>query len=82
MNRRSGTREIVNLVDFQQNRLGHVVPDNSKALVVEQMKDIFLLPVKKLSRRMTSLPSARSRSQRCEPIKPAPPVTSILISFI
>src|SRR5262249_16631319 len=32
-------------------------------------------PVRKLSMQMTSLPSASSRSQRCEPMKPAPPVT-------
>src|SRR5215203_4217719 len=37
------------------------------------------LPVKKLSRQSTSLPSLISRSQRCEPINPAPPVTKILI---
>src|SRR5688572_28497960 len=36
-------------------------------------------PVKKLSRQTTSAPSDRSRSQRCEPMKPAPPVTRILI---
>src|SRR5512139_3178194 len=33
------------------------------------------LPVKKLSRQTTSLPSETNRSQRCEPRKPAPPVT-------
>src|SRR5690242_21728413 len=33
-------------------------------------------PVKKLSTQMTSQPSASSRSHRCEPRKPAPPVTS------
>src|SRR5262249_57785655 len=32
--------------------------------------------VKKLSTQRTSSPRARSRSQRCEPINPAPPVTS------
>src|ERR1051326_8371526 len=37
------------------------------------------LPVKKLSRQSTSFPSLRSRSQRCEPMNPAPPVTNILI---
>src|SRR4030095_2041004 len=36
-------------------------------------------PVKKLSRQSTSCPSFSSRSQRCEPIKPAPPVTRIRI---
>src|SRR5437867_10974868 len=33
------------------------------------------VPLRKLSRQMTSSPSARKRSQRCEPMKPAPPVT-------
>src|SRR5712691_6196686 len=36
-----------------------------------------LEPVKKLSRQMTSTRSERSRSHRCEPMKPAPPVTRI-----
>jgi hypothetical protein len=31
--------------------------------------------VKKLSRQITSCPWATSRSHRCEPRKPAPPVT-------
>src|SRR5438128_8666493 len=39
-------------------------------------------PVKKLSTQITSWPLLRSLSQRCEPIKPAPPVTSILISIV
>src|ERR1022692_274631 len=34
-------------------------------------------PVKKLSRQTTSCPSLRSRSHRCDPKKPEPPVTSI-----
>src|SRR5688572_11376974 len=37
----------------------------------------FFRPVKKLSTQMTSCPSASNRSQRCEPRKPAPPVTRI-----
>src|SRR5512134_2780071 len=36
---------------------------------------LSLVPVKKLSTQSTSCPSASSRSQRCEPRKPAPPVT-------
>src|SRR5207302_10281924 len=32
------------------------------------------VPVRKLSMQMTSSPSSRKRSQRCEPMKPAPPV--------
>src|SRR5205823_5153246 len=34
-------------------------------------------PVKKLSRQTTSCPSFKSRSHRCEPTNPEPPVTSI-----
>src|SRR5262249_18030140 len=32
------------------------------------------VPVRKLSMQMTSAPSPRNRSQRCEPMNPAPPV--------
>src|SRR6266542_2223781 len=35
-----------------------------------------VLPVIKLSMAMTRCPSAKSRSTRCEPRKPAPPVTT------
>src|SRR6266566_3003946 len=38
-------------------------------------------PVKKLSRHRTSWPSANNRSHKWEPIKPAPPVTRILMGF-
>src|SRR5258705_12218228 len=34
------------------------------------------LPVRRLSMHTTSQPLSRRRSQRCEPMKPAPPVTS------
>src|SRR5207302_10343469 len=46
---------------------------------------LSLVPLKKLSAHSTSLPSATSRSQRCEPRNPAPPVTRIRLrneSFI
>src|SRR6266704_1738174 len=36
-----------------------------------------LAPVKKLSTQMTSWPLPSRRSQRCEPRKPAPPVTKV-----
>src|SRR5918998_1124379 len=41
-----------------------------------------LRPVKKLSRQITKCPSARSRSQRWEPMKPAPPVTRIRMILV
>src|SRR6185369_15013449 len=40
-----------------------------------------LFPVNRLSTHSTSLPRSMSRSHRCEPRKPAPPVTMI-VSFI
>jgi len=38
-------------------------------------------PVKKLSRQITSWPSFNKRSQRCEPKKPTPPVTSVRVRW-
>jgi hypothetical protein len=40
-----------------------------------------LVPVKKLSRQMTSWPAAIKRSQRCEPRNPAPPVTNTVLEL-
>src|SRR5689334_18481951 len=37
---------------------------------------LSLVPVKKLSTHSTSLPASSRRSHRCDPMKPAPPVTS------
>ena len=37
-------------------------------------------PVEKLSIAVTECPSETRRSHRCEPIKPAPPVTNIFIA--
>src|SRR5687768_16250789 len=38
-------------------------------------------PVKKLSRQTTSQPSFSRRSHKCDPTKPAPPVTSTRLIF-
>src|SRR5262245_53471920 len=47
---------------------------NEKRLSGSSVAMLSGLPVMKLSTHMTSWPSARKRSQRCEPMKPAPPV--------
>src|SRR5882724_9917721 len=47
---------------------------NEKCLSGSSFAMLSGLPVMKLSTQMTSCPSARKRSQRCEPMKPAPPV--------
>ena len=38
MDRRRRASEIVDLIDLEQDRLGHVVPDELESLVVEQMR--------------------------------------------
>ena len=75
MNRRGGTGEIVDLVHLDEERLGDVVPNKLETVVSSRCTMFSRRPVKKLSRQTTLWPSARSRSQRWEPIKPAPPVT-------
>ena len=55
---------------------------NSKLGLANKCEILRLLPVKKLSRQSTSSPRATKLSQRCEPRKPAPPVTKILCNFI
>jgi hypothetical protein len=40
MDRRGGTRQIVDLVDFDIEREGHVMADKFKAMVIEQVIDV------------------------------------------
>src|ERR1043166_8259850 len=49
---------------------------NWKFLLPARCAMLSVLPVMRLSMAMTRWPSARSRSERCEPRKPAPPVTT------
>src|SRR5256885_72336 len=48
---------------------------SSKRGLASNDSTLSRVPVKKLSMQMTSCPRATSRSQRCEPRNPAPPVT-------
>jgi hypothetical protein len=41
MNWTSGTRQIVDLVDFEMYRLCHIMPHNLETIVCEEMKDIL-----------------------------------------
>src|SRR5205085_5969548 len=34
-------REVINLIDFQQDRLGHVVAQQLEARIVQQVEDVF-----------------------------------------
>ena len=42
MNGRRRAGEIVNLVNFEKNRLGHIVPDHLETMIVHQVKNVFL----------------------------------------
>src|SRR5713101_53611 len=48
---------------------------SSKSSQGKRCEILRLEPVAKLSRQRTSCPPARSRSHKCEPKNPAPPVT-------
>src|SRR6266404_8157515 len=54
---------------------------NSKLRCPSRCAMLARLPLKKLSRQMTSAPSRSSRSHKWEPRNPAPPVTSARTLF-
>src|SRR6185369_17094888 len=41
VHRRSRTREVIDLIDFEEYRLGDVVTQQLEALIVEQVKNVF-----------------------------------------
>jgi hypothetical protein len=67
--------QVVDLVHLDIQRKGDVVAHQLEARVVEQVGDVGLVPVKKLSTQSTSWPCSSKRSHRWLPRKPAPPVT-------
>ena len=75
--RRGRAGQIVDLVHFQPDRQGDVVADQLEVGPVQEVATLDFWLVKKLSRQITSWPCSTSRSQRCEPRNPAPPVTRI-----
>ena len=42
MRRRSGAGEVVDLIDFDTQRLGHIMADELKARMIEQVGDVLL----------------------------------------
>ena len=44
MDRRGWAGEIVDLVHFDMDRNGHIMPDQFEPLVVEQMQDVVARP--------------------------------------
>jgi hypothetical protein len=75
---RGGTGEVVTLVDLDIEREGHVVAHQLEARIVETSQQVlFGTGEIVVDAQHTSLPSANRPSHRCEPRKPAPPVTKI-----
>ena len=77
VHRRGRAGEMKDAIDFEQDRLDDVVADEFEVADGRcRCRMLARLPLKKLSRQMTSCPSRSSRSHRCDPRNPAPPVTS------
>ena len=77
MDRRGRASQIIDLVHFHKQRKSHIVTHQFGTRMGEEMAYVALAPGEKLSTHRTSLPSLISRSQRCDPRNPAPPVTNI-----
>ena len=58
------TGKVKDPVHLEQDGLRHIVGDKLETGVWEEVEDILLVPVKKLSRHKTSWPSDMSLSQR------------------
>ena len=48
MNRRRGTREVIYLIDFEQDRFDHVVTQQLESVIVEQLQDVFATASEKI----------------------------------
>jgi hypothetical protein len=56
--------------------------DELEAGRTDQVADVLQRPVDRLSMQTSESPRASTASHRCEPKKPAPPVTSTLMSSL
>jgi hypothetical protein len=63
MDRRRWTGQIVDLVDFEIDRQGHVIANEFEVLVVEQMLDIRVRAGKEIVEEMPFARTNRRRSQ-------------------
>ena len=48
MDRRRGASEIIDLIDLEQDRLGHIVTDELEIVVVQQMRDVLFAAGKEI----------------------------------
>lgn len=79
LDRRCRTSEIVYLVNFCEQRLGHIVLQQRKTLAVDGFLGISCRSGRKLPVQTTLYPSPMRRLHKCDPRKPAPPVTRIFL---
>ena len=75
MDRRRGAGEIVDFVDLDIERQGHVVAHELELRMAGEMRDIVLGAGEQIVDAQHVVPAAEQGSHRCEPRKPAPPVT-------
>ena len=61
--------------------LGNFAADDFQPRIFSAARRFSRLPVEKSSMTTTLLPSFNRRSTRCEPMKPAPPVTRMCFDF-
>ncbi len=77
MDRGGRAGQVVDLIDFQVDRVDDVVTDAFKVRISKEMTDIVLASGKEVVEAEDLMSLARSRSQRWEPRNPAPPVMRI-----
>ena len=77
-----GAREIVDLIDLDIEREGHVVTHQLETRIAERCSDVVAAAGEEIVDAEHLVAAATSRSQRCEPRKPAPPVTRIFFEIL
>lgn len=70
-----GAGELIDLIDIEVYSVRDVVRMGSKLSWSIRWETFLWRSVENLPRQLTRAPSAMRRSQRCDPRKPAPPVT-------
>ena len=81
MNAGCRASQIADLINLHIQRKSDAIPHQFKMRLSSNCMMFLSFPVKKLSTQRTSWPSFNRHSQRCEPRKPAPPVTRTRFQF-
>ena len=73
MNGRCGTGQIVNLVNFQKDRLRQIVSDQFKVRFIEQVKNVFFVAGKKIVQAQDIVTVLHQTFAQMGPQKPGAP---------